>query len=73
MTLKAGDVVILKSGGPALTVAEVDGDKIECVWIGEEGELFREELPAVVLESVEIDLSDDDEDEEDDEEEDAAA
>jgi len=65
MTLKAGDVVILKSGGQALTVAEVNGDKVECVWIGEEGELFREELPAVVLESVEIDLSDEEDEEED--------
>lgn len=72
MTLKAGDVVILKSGGPALTVAEIKGDNVECVWIGEEGELFREELPSVVLESVEIDLSDDDEDEDEDEEEEAA-
>ena len=73
MALKAGDVVVLKSGGQALTVASVDGDTVECVWIGEEGELFREELPSVVLESAEIDLSDDDEEDEEEEEHDEVA
>ncbi|NGX97212.1 MAG: DUF2158 domain-containing protein [Candidatus Afipia apatlaquensis] len=68
MGLKAGDVVVLKSGGQALTVSEVTDEMIECVWIGEEGDLFREKLPASVLELAHIDMSDDeDEDEEDDE------
>lgn len=66
MELKAGDVVVLKSGGQPLTVAEVNGQNIECIWIGEEGELFRETLPAVTLELAEIAT---DEDEENDEEE----
>ncbi|MBR2119321.1 MAG: DUF2158 domain-containing protein [Pseudomonadota bacterium] len=66
MGLKAGDVVVLKSGGQALTVSEVTDEMIECVWIGEEGDLFREKLPASVLELAHIDMSDD-EDEEDDE------
>lgn len=77
MQLKAGDVVVLKSGGQPLTVAEVNDQNIECVWIGEEGELFRETLPAVVLELVEVDDDEDDEeehengdDDEDEEEED---
>ena len=65
MALKAGDVVILKSGGQPLTVAAIDGDNAECLWIGAEGDLFRETLPAVALEVVEIDLSEDDEDDED--------
>lgn len=73
MALKAGDVVVLKSGGQALTVAAVDGNTVECVWIGEEGELFREELPSVVLESAEIDLSDDEEAHEEEEEQDEVA
>jgi len=69
MELKPGDVVILKSGGHPLTVAEVNEDKIGCVWMGNEGDLFRETLPLAVLELV--DTSDDeDEDEDDDEEED---
>ena len=66
MTLKAGDVVVLKSGGQALTVADVTDEMVECIWIGEEGDLFREKLPASVLEIVTIDMSED-EDEEDDE------
>lgn len=73
MGLKAGDVVVLKSGGQALTVAEVTDETVECVWIGEEGDLFREKLPSAVLELAHIDLSDDEDEEEhheDDESED---
>lgn len=63
MSFKPGDVVILKSGGQALTVAEVDADKIGCLWMGEEGDLFHETLPAIVLEMAIIEPSDEDEDE----------
>lgn len=67
MRLKAGDVVILKSGGQAMTVAEVTDEMVECIWLGEEGDLFREKLPASVLEVAHIDMSDDEDEEEDDE------
>ena len=75
MQLKAGDVVVLKSGGQPLTVADVNDQNVECIWIGEEGELFRDTLPAVTLELVEVETEDDEEeqengDEEEDEEED---
>jgi uncharacterized protein YodC (DUF2158 family) len=74
MKLKPGDVVMLKSGGQALTVAEVGDDAVECLWMGADGDLFRETLPLVVLERADIDpLEDEDgehEDEEDDDEED---
>ena len=70
MGLKAGDVVILKSGGQPLTVAEVKDEIVECVWIGEEGDLFREKLPSVVLELAHFEPLDD-EDEHDDDEDDA--
>jgi uncharacterized protein YodC (DUF2158 family) len=63
MELKPGDVVILKSGGHPITVAEVNEDTVECVWMGGDGDLFRETLPVAVLESAELDDSDDDEDE----------
>ncbi|UGV28129.1 DUF2158 domain-containing protein [Rhodopseudomonas boonkerdii] len=71
MELKAGDVVMLKSGGMPLTVADIDGDDIECVWLGEEGDLFRETLPRAVLEIALVipNEHEDDEDEEEDEEE----
>ena len=72
MDLKPGDVVILKSGGHALSVVEVKDGNVVCVWMGNEGDLFRETLPIAVLELVEHDDDDDehDEDEEDDEEDD---
>jgi uncharacterized protein YodC (DUF2158 family) len=71
MDLKPGDVVMLKSGGHPLSVVEVNGDKVACVWMGLEGDLFRETLPLAVLELAEPDLDDEDEDEdEDDEDED---
>ncbi|UGA44884.1 YodC family protein [Bradyrhizobium quebecense] len=72
MELKPGDVVMLKSGGHPITVVEVDEDKVECLWMGTDGDLFRETLPLVALESTEIDPEDDEEDdeEEDDEEDD---
>ncbi|RXH36870.1 MULTISPECIES: DUF2158 domain-containing protein [Bradyrhizobium] len=66
MELKAGDVVMLKSGGQPLTVAEVKQDEVLCLWMGMEGDLFRETLPLAVLDRVEIE----DEEEEDDEDED---
>jgi uncharacterized protein YodC (DUF2158 family) len=70
MELKAGDVVVLKSGGQPLTVADVNDQNIECIWIGEEGELFRETLPAVTLELAQVESEDEEEEEEngDDEE-----
>ena len=64
MQLKAGDVVVLKSGGQPLTVADVNDQNIECIWIGEEGELFRETLPAVTLELAEIATDEEESDEE---------
>jgi len=71
MDLKPGDIVVLKSGGHPITVAEVTGDAVTCLWMGGEGDLFRETLPLAVLELAEIDNSDDEEDDkEDDEDED---
>ena len=69
MELKPGDVVILKSGGHPLSVVEVNEDKVACVWMGNEGDLFRETLPLAVLELVDADDEDEDDDEEDDDEE----
>jgi uncharacterized protein YodC (DUF2158 family) len=68
MELKTGDVVMLKSGGQPLTVAEVKGDDVLCLWIGTEGDLFRETLPLATLERLEeLDEDEDDEDDEDEE------
>jgi uncharacterized protein YodC (DUF2158 family) len=69
MELKAGDIVMLKSGGQPLTVAEVKGDDVLCLWMGVEGDLFRETLPLAVLEQLEELEDDEDEDDEDEDEE----
>ncbi|WP_027543662.1 YodC family protein [Bradyrhizobium sp. WSM2254] len=69
MELKAGDIVMLKSGGQPLTVAEVKGDDVICLWMGVEGDLFRETLPLAVLEHLEEVNEDEEEEDEDDEDE----
>lgn len=66
MDLKAGDIVMLKSGGQALTVAEVKENEALCLWMGMEGDLFRETLPLAVLVQVEEEEDEDDDDYEDD-------
>ena len=71
MSIKPGDVVLLKSGGPLMTVVSVDEDEIGCVWIGDDGEPFRETFPPVAVDLAESDREkDDDEDDEDDDEDD---
>ena len=70
MELKPGDVVMLKSGGHPITVAEVNEDSVECVWMGIDGDLFRETLPIAVLEAASPDDEEDDDDEEDEKDED---
>jgi len=70
MDLKPGDVVTLKSGGHPITVAEVNEDAIACLWMGGDGELFRETLPLAVLERVDAEDEHDEDEAEDDEQED---
>jgi uncharacterized protein YodC (DUF2158 family) len=70
MDLKSGDVVILKSGGHPMTVAEVHKDAVACLWMGGEGDLFRETLPLAVLELADIEALDEDDDEEENDEDD---
>ena len=71
MEVKPADVVILKSGGHPLSVVEVSESTAACVWMGNEGDLFRETLPLAVLELAEGEPAEDEEDDEDaDEDED---
>jgi uncharacterized protein YodC (DUF2158 family) len=35
MELSLGNLVKLKSGGPVMTVSEVDGNEVTCVWFPE--------------------------------------
>jgi uncharacterized protein YodC (DUF2158 family) len=80
MTFTPGDIVTLKSGGQALTVTAVSDDEATCIWLGEEGDLFREAIPVVALQAIDLeeDEGEDDEDgdedgEKDEDEEEAAA
>lgn len=73
MDVKAGNVVMLKSGGQPMTVIEAKDDAVTCVWMSEIGELYRETLPLSVLDLLEEVFDEDEEDEEighDEEEED---
>jgi len=70
MAFEPGDVVILKSGGQPMTVVTASEDEITCIWLGEEGELFRESIPAIALESLHADDEDEEEDDEKDDDED---
>jgi len=70
MDLKPGDVVILKSGGHPITVVEIHDDAVACLWMGGEGDLFRETLPLAVLELAEIENSDDEEDNDEEDQDD---
>jgi uncharacterized protein YodC (DUF2158 family) len=64
MTFQPGDIVSLKSGGQYMTVAGVSDDGIECIWIGEEGDFFRETVPSAVLKAAETEEEDDDDSDE---------
>jgi hypothetical protein len=63
---------MLKSGGHPITVVEVEEDKVDCLWMGTDGDLFRETLPLVALESTELDPEDDEGDEDEDEDDEEA-
>jgi uncharacterized protein YodC (DUF2158 family) len=68
MAFEPGDIVMLKSGGQPMTVVATSEDEITCLWIGDEGELFRESIPVVALESVPTDDDEDDDEHEDEDE-----
>jgi uncharacterized protein YodC (DUF2158 family) len=72
MAFEPGDVVFLKSGGQPMTVAAVEEDSIDCIWVGEEGELFRETIPSIALTAAPADEEElgDEADESDDDDKD---
>jgi uncharacterized protein YodC (DUF2158 family) len=82
MKFAPGQIVNLKSGGQPMTVVAADEATVECIWLGEGGEFFREPIPTLALarahgsdEDDEADparaaTDDDDEDEDDDEDDD---
>jgi len=51
-----------------MTVTAVGEDSVDCLWLGEEGELFRESIPSVAL-MIGSDPVGEEEDDEDNEDE----
>lgn len=43
MDVKTGDVVVLKSGGPKMTIAAVKADRAFCVWFNRREESYEEQ------------------------------
>ncbi|WP_374306597.1 YodC family protein [Methylocella sp.] len=65
-----GDVVQLKSLGPAMTVVALREDGVEAVWYDEvDGDVKSRVVPAVALVKIDLSILEDDEDEDDDDEE----
>ncbi len=71
MAFEPGDVVMLKSGGHSMTVITVEEEDIDCLWVGDDGQMFRQSVPAIALTVVEgIDIDEAGEAEDDEEAED---
>jgi len=73
MAFAPGDVVTLKSGGHSMTVAAVSEEDIDCLWVGDDGELFRQSIPAVALTIIELTESDEEDEAEENGAEEKAA
>jgi uncharacterized protein YodC (DUF2158 family) len=68
--MQPGDVVQLKSGGPALTVIGVEGEGVRCLFFSDEIGDFREAtIPAFALDTFEVSDPEAEEAEEDEAEE----
>lgn len=48
-TLTRGDLVRLRSGGPLMTVLDVKGDTVDCIWTGYDGDPRDGTFPVAVL------------------------
>ncbi|MGB6796014.1 MAG: DUF2158 domain-containing protein [Xanthobacteraceae bacterium] len=70
MAFAPGDIVALKSGGHSMTVVAIEAEDVNCLWVNDAGELFRQSIPAIALTMIEQSESDEDEAEEEHEDED---
>lgn len=52
MEFKTGMVVVLKSGGPKMTITEINGEDIECQWFNEKNEVEVNTFNEVSLEEI---------------------
>jgi uncharacterized protein YodC (DUF2158 family) len=49
-SLRSGDLVRLRSGGPLMTVTGIEGDQVNCVWTDLDGHIGSERFPIATLE-----------------------
>lgn len=49
MSIKKGDVVYLKSGGPAMVVGDAKTGKVRCAWIDDHGNVNKQWFDVVCL------------------------
>jgi uncharacterized protein YodC (DUF2158 family) len=48
-TFEVGDTVQLKSGGPVMTITEIEGTQVWCTWFTPEGKLETGTFPNLAL------------------------
>jgi uncharacterized protein YodC (DUF2158 family) len=51
-SFQRGDLVRLRSGGPAMTVDSIRGNQADCFWTGEDGQPNAESFPIHVLQKL---------------------
>jgi uncharacterized protein YodC (DUF2158 family) len=50
--LHRGDLVRLRSGGPLMTIHQIDGDQVDCFWTDFNGEPNDAKFPVYVLQKL---------------------
>jgi uncharacterized protein YodC (DUF2158 family) len=53
MDFEPGQLVMLKSGGPPVTIVSIDGDSVRCMWFAHADDRLQEAtIPAICLENL---------------------
>ena len=61
MTFKTGELVQIKSGGPAMVVTGVSPEGVHCLWYGEANDDIKTGIiPEICLEATEMEDEDED-------------
>ena len=52
MDFKVGDVVVLKSGGPKMTIAALKQDRAFCIWFNQRDQYHEEKTAEFLIETL---------------------